>query len=76
MGFRKFGYDEIDADTRGRILYFIQLGYYALKQSEPMAERMSRIVPDLRALVGHDPDPIALAAFRSYLSDTKLIYSL
>lgn len=67
------GYDEVDADTRGRILYFMQLGYYTLKQSEPMAERMSRIVPDLRALLGHDPDPIALAAFRSYLSDTKLI---
>ncbi|MEY8828487.1 TetR/AcrR family transcriptional regulator, partial [Sedimentitalea sp. XS_ASV28] len=37
--YERFGYSEYDADTRARILYFMQLGYHALELREPMSER-------------------------------------
>jgi len=70
--YQRHGYDEIDADARGRILYFMQLGYHALRESEPMAERMSRMVPYMRGFLGHEPDHDAIAAFFDYISENNL----
>jgi AcrR family transcriptional regulator len=70
--YQRHGYDPVDADARGRILYFMQLGYHALKQTEPMAQRMSRMVPYLRGFLGHEPDQAAVADFAKYIADNEL----
>lgn len=70
--YQRHGYDAVDADARGRILYFMQLGYHALKESEPMQERMSRMVPYMRGFLGHEPDPAAISAFLQYITDNDL----
>lgn len=57
------GYAPEDADARGRILYFMQLGYHALEVRESMAVRMSRITPYVRGFTGAEPDPEAIDAF-------------
>ena len=70
--YRRHGYDRQDADARGRILYFMQLGYHALREAEPMHERMSRMVPYVRGFTGQEPDLDAIAAFDAYIADNNL----
>ena len=65
--FERFGYPSSDADTRARILYFMQLGYHALEVREPMYARMSRIEGYVRGFTGAEPDPEALAGFRAFV---------
>lgn len=68
----RHGYEARDADARARILYYMQLGYHALKESEPMQERMSRMVPYVRGFTGQEPDLDAIAAFDAYIADNDL----
>ncbi|NIZ13040.1 TetR/AcrR family transcriptional regulator [Phaeobacter sp. HF9A] len=65
--FARFGYPANDADTRARILYYMQLGYHALEVREPMDARLSRIEGYLRGFTGAEPDPDALAEFRAFV---------
>ncbi|SFI31747.1 TetR/AcrR family transcriptional regulator [Jannaschia pohangensis] len=67
--FQRFGYPPSDADTRARILYFMQLGYHALELREPMDSRLERIEGYLRGFTGKEPDPRAVAALRSFVKD-------
>jgi len=39
--FRRHGYDRDEAFTRARILYYMQIGYYALEIGETLEERLS-----------------------------------
>ncbi|RKF16155.1 TetR/AcrR family transcriptional regulator [Roseovarius spongiae] len=41
--FERHGFAPYEADARARILYFMQIGYYALDLAEPLDERLSRI---------------------------------
>ncbi|MEO1640628.1 MAG: TetR/AcrR family transcriptional regulator [Pseudomonadota bacterium] len=70
--FACYGYDATDADARARILYFMQLGYHALKVAEPMEVRISRIEAYLHGFLGQAPDQAALAAFITYIRDNDL----
>ena len=70
--FERQGFDPTEADARGRILYFMQLGYHALKQAEPMAERMSRMAPYMRGFTGQEPDLDAIADFHAYIAANHL----
>jgi AcrR family transcriptional regulator len=70
--YQRHGYHAEDADARGRILYFMQLGYHALKEAEPMAERMSRMVPYMRGFLGAEPDMQAIADFDAYITAHNL----
>ncbi len=67
--FRRFGYSRDDADTRARILYFMQLGYHALDQTEPMALRLSRTAGYLRGFTGTDPSADEIDALRSRIEE-------
>ena len=62
--FLRFGYDACEADTRARILYFMQLGYHALDQTEPMQLRLSRTESYLRSFTGVDPGEAEIEALR------------
>lgn len=70
--FARHGYLQAEADARARILYFMQLGYHALKVAEPMDLRMSRLGPYLRGFTGQDPDQAALDAFLEYIRANDL----
>ncbi len=61
--FARHGYDQAEAGARGRILYFMQLGYHALDVREPIEIRMSRVPGYLKGFTGHAPDPDALTTF-------------
>ncbi|WP_417524740.1 TetR/AcrR family transcriptional regulator [Marinovum sp.] len=64
--FRRYGYDAYEADVRARILYFMQLGYHALDQTEPMADRMARTRGYLLGFTGQEADPEALEDFLAF----------
>ena len=61
--FARHGYGAEDADTRARILYYMQLGYHALDVREPMAERTARLPGYLRGFTGVEPRPEEVARF-------------
>lgn len=64
--FQRHGYTTTDADTRARILYFMQLGYHALEINEPMSVRMSRIEGYIKGFTGQDADPASIKAFSDW----------
>ncbi|MGJ8615914.1 MAG: TetR/AcrR family transcriptional regulator [Sulfitobacter sp.] len=41
--FERFGYAPYEAEVRARVMYYMQVGYYALELSEPIEERIKRI---------------------------------
>ena len=55
--FRRHGYPEAEADARARILYFMQLGYHALDQHEPMRIRLNRLEGYLLGFTGKTARP-------------------
>jgi AcrR family transcriptional regulator len=63
--FERFGYSAYDADVRARILYFMQLGYHALDQTEPLSERFKRAEGYLVGFTGRQPGPGEVDAFRA-----------
>ncbi len=70
--FERFGYSKADADTRARILYFMQLGYHALELREPMEARMARLEGYLRGFTGVEPDAEVVADFRAFVEGLNL----
>ena len=64
--FARFGFDAYNADARARIVYFMQLGYHALEQREPMSLRLGRVEGFLRGFTGEEPDTQALADFNAF----------
>lgn len=64
--FKKHGYGDYEADCRGRIIYFMQLGYHALEVNEPMSTRMDRLRGYVESFTGRQPDPKVLEAFQAY----------
>ena len=70
--FLRFDYTAIDADARGRILYYMQLGYHALEVREPMRVRMSRVGPYVEGFTGRRVDQTALDAFMAFVDGLEL----
>jgi AcrR family transcriptional regulator len=64
--FRRHGYPPDDALVRARVLYTMQVGYYALDISEPMEARLALAPHYLRIFTDVDPSEGELAAFRAY----------
>lgn len=62
----RHGYEARDADTRARILYYMQLGYHALEVQESMDLRMSRVEGYIEGFTGQKADPVALQAFTEF----------
>lgn len=62
--FRRFGYDETEADTRARTLYLTQVGYIALRSDESFDVRMARIPAYALTFSGVAPTGAEVAAFR------------
>lgn len=57
------GYETTEAFTRARIVYYMQIGYYALVENEPFDQRFSLIQTYLVAFTGEEPDPAEMWEF-------------
>jgi AcrR family transcriptional regulator len=55
--FRQSGYDAAEGLVRARIVYFHQIGYYALAVREDMADRLRLVPLYYKALTGSEPGP-------------------
>ncbi|MGH6884432.1 MAG: TetR/AcrR family transcriptional regulator [Hypericibacter sp.] len=61
--FRRHGYEAKEAFIRARVLYFTQVGYYALGVEESLRQRHSYLAPYLKSFTGQNPKPAHIAAF-------------
>jgi AcrR family transcriptional regulator len=64
--FVRFGYDDEDALVRARVLYYMQIGYYALDLREPIETRLNLTPHYLKAFTGVDPSGAEIDAFCAY----------
>ena len=64
--FVRFGYEEEDALVRARVLYYMQIGYYALDLKEPIETRLNLTPHYLKAFTGLAPGAAEVDAFRAY----------
>ncbi|MEM7060795.1 MAG: TetR/AcrR family transcriptional regulator [Pseudomonadota bacterium] len=70
--FGRFGYPQQEAFIRARILYFAQIGYYALGIHEPATERLGYLESYYLGFTGRDVDPeIASAQRKIYLREME-----
>ena len=64
--FERFGYRGEDALVRARVLYFMQIGYYALDLGEPMDTRLALTPYYLETFTGRRATEADIASFRAY----------
>ena len=67
--FVRSGYEDEDAFVRARVLYTVQIGYYALDLREPIEARLNLTPHYLKAFTGVDPSKAEIDAFRAYAMD-------
>jgi AcrR family transcriptional regulator len=70
--FERYGYQERDAFVRARVLYYMQIGYYALDIREPMEDRLALTPHYLEAFTGVIPGDADLASFRDYAARSAM----
>ncbi|WP_323771264.1 TetR/AcrR family transcriptional regulator [Antarctobacter sp.] len=64
--FARHGYDPAEADIRARVLYYQQIGYYALELSETVEERLSRVEGYLYCFTGVVPSKEEVEDFKRF----------
>jgi AcrR family transcriptional regulator len=67
--FLRFGFEDGDALVRARVLYYMQIGYYALDLREPIEARLNLTPHYLKTFTGVDPGQDEIHAFRAYAMD-------
>lgn len=67
--FVRFGYEDEDALVRARVLYYMQIGYYALDLREAIEGRLNLTPHYLKAFTGVDPNEAEIDVFRAYAMD-------
>ncbi|MEM9371606.1 MAG: TetR/AcrR family transcriptional regulator, partial [Pseudomonadota bacterium] len=65
--FERHGYTPAEALMRARILYYMQIGYYALELHEPVETRLSNVPGYILGFTGQDPDPQDLEDFVDFV---------
>ncbi|MDA4844774.1 TetR/AcrR family transcriptional regulator [Hoeflea poritis] len=63
--FANHGYEEPEAFVRARVIYFMQIGYYALGVREPLDVRLSYSEAYVRSFTGKDPTTTEMNRFRN-----------
>lgn len=64
--FVRHGYEDHEAKTRARILYYMQIGYYAADLQEPLEQRLAHLPGYLLGFTGQKPLPHEIDEFRAY----------
>lgn len=65
--FERHGYEPRDAFIRARILYFMQIGYYALDVKETMEDRLAFVPDYIRGFTGQDATAEEIARFKALI---------
>lgn len=68
--FIRFGYAMPEALIRARVLYFSQIGFYALEVREALATRLSYTGAYFECFTGRQLNPSDAENFRNYILDT------
>lgn len=69
--FKRYGFDDIQADVHARTIYLVQIGYISMQTNETLAERMIRIPEYVKTFTGEYPQQHELDRFfhkHSYIS--------
>lgn len=64
--FARYGYEAGEADIRARVLYYQQIGYYALELAETLETRLKRVAGYLYAFTGVHPSEEEVAEFAAF----------
>lgn len=65
--FGRHGFEPLDAIVKARVIYFTQIGQYALEVNEPMPVRHRTVIPYLRAFSGQEPTEEHVARLEAYM---------
>jgi hypothetical protein len=68
--FTRFEYAMPDALIRARVLYFSQIGFYALEVQESLTTRLSYTAAYFECFTGQQLNPLDAEYFRHYILDT------
>ncbi len=68
--FTRFGFPMPAALVRARVLYFAQIGFYALEVHEPLATRLGYTEAYFECFTGQRVRPAEAEQFRQYILDT------
>ncbi|WP_170416931.1 TetR/AcrR family transcriptional regulator [Ruegeria atlantica] len=64
--FARYGYSEVEAETRARVLYYMQIGYDLAQLNEPMPTRIAMVPHYLYVFTGVEPKPEEVEEFSAY----------
>ena len=64
--FARHGYGDQDSKTRARILYYMQIGYYAADLQEPLEQRFAHLPGYLSGFTGREPRPHEIEDFLAF----------
>ncbi|WP_170782943.1 TetR/AcrR family transcriptional regulator [Ruegeria lacuscaerulensis] len=64
--FIRYDYDETEAETRARVLYYMQIGYDLAQLNEPMSLRLSLVSHYLFVFTGVEPLDEEIEEFSAY----------
>ncbi|RBW53075.1 TetR/AcrR family transcriptional regulator [Ruegeria sp. A3M17] len=64
--FARYGYSEVEAETRARVLYYMQIGYDLAQLNEPMSTRIALVPHYLYVFTGVEPKPEEVEEFSAY----------
>lgn len=64
--FERYGYPAYEAETRAKVLYYMQLGYDFAGKPEAPDARLARVPEYLRVFTGVEPQPGEVEAFFTY----------
>jgi AcrR family transcriptional regulator len=64
--FERHGFEVAEADIRARVLYYQQIGYYALELSESLEERLARVEGYVEVFTGQAPSASEIAEFSQF----------
>ena len=64
--FERYGYAPVEALTRAKVLYFMQIGYDDADLREPLEERMSALSMYLFIFTGREAPEVELEEFKDY----------
>ena len=69
--YARHGFDPAEADTLARILYYMQIGYYAMELNEPLEERLGRVAGYVAGFTGLAATPAELDAFIAHTCNSE-----
>ncbi len=68
--YANFDYSPMDALIRARVLYYSQIGFYALEESEPLAQRLGYTETYFECFTGRKADADEADRFRRHILET------